>query len=590
MAFNRFSPTMLSVYKKCPRAFKYRYIDKLGEKFKQPRPFFSLGNSVHSALEKFMGYGLSERNQNLLQTILEKEWISEGYLNKEQEEDFFHRAVDMLNNFYKSGEWKAQPDFIEQGFEVEIADFTLRGRIDRMDGLNVIEYKTGNYIPSIDDLKSDFQAIIYSFAGRQLAALPVKNVIFYFLGPGKKISVSKTEEELGEDMEGIKKLIGKIRGDKEFFPTPHRIWCLYCDFNCICPLAGVMSKEEEPAKLTDLMMKGTEDAYINLYEILNVSTTLSGILDFDTLTKQIIDVFRSFSDCTKLFLFMRSAKGAFYIRGMSGVNSSEIQRVKEALNKMPDLLDGRLPSVLSKPLADSRFSNFFSGLDLSENPSAAVIPLFARERQMGSVVLVREGTVFTQKDIITLNTLANIAQISLDNSIHYTQAIIDDLTGLYVRKYFERRLADELARFKRFKTPFTVCMFDIDFFKKVNDTYGHPFGDKILVQFAGVLKDSLRNIDVIVRFGGEEFMALLPETDCTAGYSVAERIRQGVSEHSFGDGEIQVELTTSIGILPVPPDAKNFQECIEKVDKPLYRAKQSGRNCVKIYGRHPPPP
>jgi len=584
MAFNRFSATMLSVYKECPRKFKYQYIDKLGKKFKQPRAYFSLGNSVHSSLEKFMKYEPSKRNQELLQAILEKEWISEGYFNKEHEEEFFHRAVDMLNNFYKSGEWKAEPDFIEQWFEVEVSDFTLIGRIDRMDGLSVIEYKTGNYVSTVNELKDDFQTIIYTLAGGELTGSPIKNVIFYFISSGKKIPISKTAEELGKDMDRIKELVGKIRRDKEFFPTPHRVWCLYCDFNCICPLAGIMSKETEPAKLTNLIMKGTEDAYNNLYEILNVSTTLNGILDFDTLTKRIIDVFKSFSDCTKLFLFLRSVKGAFYIRGLSGVDSDEVERVKKILNENPVLLEGRMPGVLSKPLEDSRFSKLFSALKLNERPSAVFLPLFAGERQLGSLVIAREETVFTQKDLITLKTLANIAQISLDNSIHYTQAIIDALTGLYVRKYFERRLADELARYKRFKTPFIVCMFDIDWFKRVNDTYGHPFGDKILIQFAGVLKNSLRNIDVIVRFGGEEFMALLPETDCAAGYVVSERIRKSVKEYVFGDKESPVKLTTSIGILPVPPDPENFQECIEKVDKALYRAKQSGRNCVKIFG------
>jgi len=585
MVFDRFSPTMLSIYKECPRKFKYRYIDKLGEKFKQPRTYFSLGNSVHSVLEKFMGYKVPERNQELLQTLLEKEWISEGYLNKEHEEEFFHRAVDMLTTFYKSGEWKAEPDFIEQWFEVEISDFTLIGRIDRIDGLSVIEYKTGNYVPTVNELKDDFQTIIYTLAGRELTGSPIENIIFYFISPGKKIQISKTEEELGKDMARVKELVGKIRGDEEFFPTPHRIWCLYCDFNCVCPLAGVISKETESAKLADLMMKGTEDAYNTLYEILNVSTTLSGILDFDTLTKRIVDVFKSFSSCTKLFLFLKSAKDKFYMRGLSGVNSDETQGVKKVLNENPVLLEGRMPSVLLKPLADPRFSNFFSVLKLSKNPSAVFIPLFARDHQSGSVVIVRDEPAFTHKDLITLKTLANIVQISLDNSIHYTQAIIDNLTGLYVRKYLERRLIDELARFKRFKTPFAICMLDIDWFKKVNDTYGHPFGDRILVQFAGVLKSSLRTIDIVARFGGEEFMALLPETDCAAGCSVAERIRMSVEEHVFGDKETPVKLTTSIGILPVPPDSKNFQECIEKVDKALYRAKQSGRNCVKIYGK-----
>ena len=244
-----------------------------------------------------------------------------------------------------------------------------------------------------------------------------------------------------------------------------------------------------------------------------------------------------------------------------------------------------MPGIERNPLESPRYSALFSAMSVSPSASAVIMPLYARERQIGTIALVREGEEFTQRELIVLNTLANIAQISLDNSIHYTQAIIDDLTGLNVRKYFEGRLREELERFKRFHTPFALLMFDLDHFKKVNDTHGHPFGDKILVQFSKILKDSLRNIDILARVGGEEFMALLPETDTSSAHNAALRIREAVEKNMFGDELLKVKVTTSIGVLPVPPEYPSPEEYVEKVDKALYLAKQSGRNCVKIYGK-----
>ncbi|MCD6412765.1 MAG: diguanylate cyclase [Elusimicrobia bacterium] len=585
MNFEKFSPTMFATYKKCPRMFKYQYVDKLGEKFRQPRPFLSMGNSVHNALAKFMGYDMEKRTLELLQSILRAEWISEGFLNREQEEEFYHRAVDMLNHFYRSGEWKNPADFIEQWFEVEVGDFSLIGRIDRIDGASVIDYKTGNYIPKPEELKDDFQTVIYTFAGKHITGRPVDSITFHYLGPEKKVEVKKTDEELKKNMEEIKKLVREIRSDEEFFPTPHRIWCLYCDFNCICPLAGVQTSTKDKDKLAGMMMKGTEEAYYTLYEILGVSTSLGGILDFEILTKQIIEVFKNFSECSKLLLFLKSQRGDFYLRGAWGVDKREIDGVRKIVEKSDAFLNRRMPSIIRKPENEANLADFFSALDLAANFSAIFIPFIAREKQFGSVIMIRNSQPYSQRELIVLNTLSNIAQIALDNSIHYTQAIIDDLTGLYVRKYFERRLSHELERFRRFSTPFALCMFDLDHFKKVNDTYGHPFGDKILIQFASILKKQLRTVDIVARFGGEEFIALLPETDLSASTAVAERIRAAIEKNVYGDNKTKVAVTTSIGVLPVPPPVKSVLDGIEKVDEALYEAKESGRNCVKVYGK-----
>ncbi|PIU19132.1 MAG: hypothetical protein COT16_00085 [Elusimicrobia bacterium CG08_land_8_20_14_0_20_44_26] len=586
MNFNKFSATMLATYKKCPRMFKYRYVDKLGDKFRQPRPFLSMGNSVHAALAGFMTRKIEERNFDLLKTFLESEWISEGYLNSDQENEYFHRASDMLKTFFSSGEWKMAPDHIEKWFEVKVSDFILSGRIDRIDGLEVIDYKTGNFVPDEAELRKDFQTIIYTFAGSVLLGAPAERVTFEYLASGKKISIEKNEAELRSDMEDVKKFIAALRSDGEFFPTPHRLWCLYCDFNSICPLAGMEIKGIETSKLTDVMMTGTENAYNTLYEILGVSTTLGGILDFEILTKEIIEVFRSFSGCSKLLLFMKSVKGVFYLRGVWGATAVESAAAQNVIGENQEILECKMSGIEKEPLESARYSALFSAINVSPASSAIIIPLYAREKQIGTIVLAREADVFTQREMIVLNTLANIVQISLDNSIHYTQAIIDDLTGLKVRKYFEGRLREELERFKRFETSFALLMLDLDFFKKVNDTHGHPFGDKILIQFSKILKDSLRNIDILARVGGEEFMALLPETDSSSAYNAAFRIKKAVENHVFGEGKVTLHITTSIGVLPVPPECLSVDEAIDRVDKALYCAKQNGRNCVKIYGAY----
>ena len=264
---------MFATYKKCPRMFKYQYIDKLGEKFRKPQPFFSLGNSIHGTLAKYVLLKPQERTGERLQEMLSQEWITEGYLNRDQEQEFFHRATDMLNDFHRSGFWKEDPDHVEKWFELPVDDFTLIGRIDWIRGNRVVDYKTGNFVPKAKELESDFQAIIYTLAAEHITGAAVKEMTFYYLGPGEKVSVSKSSQQLESDVEDVKKIVAAIRNDSDFFPTPHRIWCLYCDFNCICPLAGAEIRFADKDRITEMMMEGAEQAYHVLYEILGVSTT-----------------------------------------------------------------------------------------------------------------------------------------------------------------------------------------------------------------------------------------------------------------------------------------------------------------------------
>lgn len=156
-------------------------------------------------------------------------------------------------------------------------------------------------------------------------------------------------------------------------------------------------------------------------------------------------------------------------------------------------------------------------------------------------------------------------------------AITDALTGLYNRRRFHDVLTSEHERARRYGTPFSLIMLDIDHFKKINDTFGHNVGDAVLKEVSGILLKSIRDIDTAARYGGEEFMIILPNTDKVQARIVAERMRKTIEDYDFA--EVDRKISVSIGISGMP-DAKvdNEEKLIRCADFAMYRAKQLGRN------------
>lgn len=167
----------------------------------------------------------------------------------------------------------------------------------------------------------------------------------------------------------------------------------------------------------------------------------------------------------------------------------------------------------------------------------------------------------------------------------------DDLTGLLTRKSFSLELERELARSQRHRHEFCVLMMDLDYFKRVNDTYGHLIGSEVLRITAKVIRETLRDSDVIARYGGEEFIALLPETPKHKGIEAADRVREAMECYRFPaslhDEEHKQQITISIGVAEFPSDGNNITVLVESADKALYEAKQTGRNRVCIYKSKP---
>ncbi|MBI4335543.1 MAG: sensor domain-containing diguanylate cyclase [Candidatus Omnitrophica bacterium] len=157
-------------------------------------------------------------------------------------------------------------------------------------------------------------------------------------------------------------------------------------------------------------------------------------------------------------------------------------------------------------------------------------------------------------------------------------AITDGLTGMFVRRYFFEMLKVEFDRSLRHNFKLSFIMADLDYFKQCNDRFGHLVGDAVLREVARVLKQNLREVDLLCRYGGEEFSALLPETDKAAAFLVAERLRSAVEKRDLKVYDEVLRTTISIGVCTYPDDAKTITELIELADKALYGAKAGGRN------------
>jgi len=211
------------------------------------------------------------------------------------------------------------------------------------------------------------------------------------------------------------------------------------------------------------------------------------------------------------------------------------------------------------------------------------VPLSAGEVTFGSLLLF--GDDFEDEDRMTAVSLASHAVVALENArlhrIVERQALVDGLTGLANRRQCEDTLASELARLERFGGPLAVVVTDLDWFKDVNDRYGHPSGDAVLREFAQLLQESVRDVDLAGRWGGEEFMLILPGTDLAGGGQVAERVRIALAGRIVlsADGS-PIPVTASFGVAATPP-ASTAAELFSAADAALYEAKRNGKNRVE---------
>jgi diguanylate cyclase (GGDEF)-like protein len=215
-------------------------------------------------------------------------------------------------------------------------------------------------------------------------------------------------------------------------------------------------------------------------------------------------------------------------------------------------------------------------------------PLLYRENLLGFLWLWGED--LREDDLPTLSVFANQVAATLENARLFADvqrlAVTDGLTQLYTRRHFFTLAYEEFSRAHRYSRAISVIMFDIDHFKKVNDNYGHSTGDFVLEKVAASCRETLRTHDIVGRYGGEEIIVLLVETDLKAAEQVALRIGKNIRDLSIPTSSSDVRITVSGGVSGDDAEEVSLPDMIEAADQALYRAKKAGRDRIEVAPRY----
>jgi diguanylate cyclase (GGDEF)-like protein len=313
----------------------------------------------------------------------------------------------------------------------------------------------------------------------------------------------------------------------------------------------------------------------------------------DTLYEAIVEISSRVMNTERVSLMLpKEEQGELRIEAERGINKWIAKNIRV---RVGEGIAGRvykegqplMVADMERTLLTQKKPNYRTGSFVS-------IPLKIGDEVIGVLNLADriDREVFSGEDMKFLEHLASCASTAIRGA-HYcrkleemrTLSITDSLTGLFNRRYFDNRLFEELQRSIRYDSFFSLAIFDIDDFKLFNDTEGHLAGDEVLKSIADISRESIRSIDVVARFGGEEFAIIMPQTEKNEAFPVAERTRRNIKEHMSRIWEHfpRREITVSIGVATFPSDGKDARTLIGNADKALYRAKVSGKDRTVVW-------
>ncbi len=332
----------------------------------------------------------------------------------------------------------------------------------------------------------------------------------------------------------------------------------------------------ESGKAFNYLIESLAFSHRNDTAVRSFTEMLTSHLELDILTNQALQQLLEHTDASAGAILI-AAEGEMKVSVSQGIRSPEnvltsdhvrraLQTEKQVRVTLPEGV------VIEESLVDFR-------------PHEIIIdPVLYKGVPLGVIILASAGG-FTDEVRARLNLFRQGMALALNNALTHDRlqrlAALDPLTGVYNRRFGMARLHEEFSRAVRATGPLGVMMFDIDHFKKVNDTYGHLAGDRVLIQVAKTARSAIREGDILMRYGGEEFLVILPAASKENAHTVGERMRRMVEETSVADGDQIIRVTISVGITSYPElDVARDQDLVQRADESLYSAKESGRNRV----------
>lgn len=360
-----------------------------------------------------------------------------------------------------------------------------------------------------------------------------------------------------------------------------------------------LPKEQKPTITTGNEADG-DNYYSKIAELLDkalIETTIINdfrnlsefILDTETLNNGIFSLLSSIIDYNIAGIFFNERD-----ESKERPITFDVEGIEVEEKLLEEIKDNFFKEVFPNAEIESVFSTIKSRdvekaktvTSLKEFASSKIIPIVYLDRVLGGLCLFHtEPNKFNETNLlkITLKELKMLMRVRWLYSETKYLAIVDGLTGLYNRRNFQHTMDREFSRAKRYKQDLTIAMFDIDNFKSLNDTCGHQFGDRVLFEVSKIIKNHVRKSDYAARYGGEELIVILSNTDLENAIIPIERIREKIENSNFKFGENRIPVTVSIGMAELSSDIQEEKELIKRCDIALYKAKKRGKNRLETF-------
>jgi diguanylate cyclase (GGDEF)-like protein len=339
------------------------------------------------------------------------------------------------------------------------------------------------------------------------------------------------------------------------------------------------------------MEQANRDNHVSILQ--EVAKTLTSTLDLKEVLSKIMEIIaETFEPEDWSLLMLDEEREELYFEVSVGRASKHLKDIRMKLGEgiAGWVAKNGQPIYAKDAYQEPRFAKWVDDKTGFRTKSVACVPLASKGKVLGVIELLNSDIAVGDKpQAQLLEALADFVAIAIENARYVARikelTIIDDVTGLYNSRHLHTLLETEIARSIRYEAPFSLIFMDLDFFKLVNDNYGHLVGSRLLHEVGQLLKFNLRTIDWGLRYGGDEFIIILPRSGKKEGMLVCERLRQSLNDTVFFENEnLCIRIHASWGISAFPQDAKDKEGLIKLADQSMYLVKKSGRNGIALAG------
>lgn len=344
--------------------------------------------------------------------------------------------------------------------------------------------------------------------------------------------------------------------------------------------------------------KGREERFKRFQEEVNIYNEIGKALTSSLEIREILlKIMQTIADFFRpsnwSLLLLDESKKELYFEIVVG---EVADRIKDIRIKMGEGIAGWVaengqPLLVPDVNQDPRFLKKVDKISNFATQSIIAVPMKIKNKVLGVIEIINknEPNPLRKNDVEILTTVADYAAIALENSRNYQRiqelTITDDITGLYNSRHLHQIIKNEIDRFERYHHTFSITFFDLDFFKGVNDNYGHLVGSQMLNKVGKVVSKNIRKVDLAVRYGGDEFIVIMPQTNKKQAHGLTKRLRKAINaEVYFAEEGFNIRITASFGVATFGDDATSKDELLGIVDEAMYQIKNTSRDGIALAG------